>query len=107
MPRSVRSIWNQVWGDDLPAGVDLIMTDMAIHAGVRRSVMILQQTVGTSVDGIMDQRTLAAILAVDPSKACNTITMRQEAWAGHKDDGWGWMARVDARRLAGLGLIVG
>ena len=63
--------WNPIRGDDLPAGLDLMLFDMAVLAGPRRSVMVAQvqlaRTLGTiTIDGFLGPRTLSAIRRVTP-----------------------------------------
>lgn len=58
--------WNPVRGDDLPAGIDLLLFDFAVLAGPRRSVAIAQSVLarllGTiTIDGFMGPRTIGAI----------------------------------------------
>ena len=43
--------WTPVHGNSLPTGVDLMVWDMAVNAGVGGSAKLLQATVGVTVDG--------------------------------------------------------
>lgn len=54
--------WDKVYGDNLPYGVDLCVFDFGVNAGISRSVIRLQQIVGSDPDGIMGPKTLAATL---------------------------------------------
>ncbi len=57
-----RQFWNVVKGDKLPAGVDYIVMDGAVHSGPSQSVKWLQRALGTvKVDGVIGEATLAAV----------------------------------------------
>ena len=62
-----QNYWNPVFGNLLNTGVDYIVFDFAINAGVGRSVKTLQQVVGVNVDGVMGNQTLTSANAKDPS----------------------------------------
>ena len=72
---TVRSIyqvqfWMPVSGDSLPAGVDLMVADMAFNGGAAASARLLQQALGftgSNVDGWIGPGTLAAIGTVKPA----------------------------------------
>ncbi|MGS4945538.1 glycoside hydrolase family 108 protein [Meridianimarinicoccus sp. RP-17] len=61
-----RSYWKTVQGDDLPVGIDLVVFDFGVNAGVARSVKLLQRVLGVDADGIAGEMTLAAARAADP-----------------------------------------
>jgi lysozyme family protein len=102
--------WNRARCDDLPAGVDLSVFDLAVNAGVSRSVRILQRCVGAAPDGAIGPKTIAAVNAV-PAK--NLIVRfaedRREFYKGLKTFdtfGRGWLRRTDeceteAMKMAG------
>ncbi|WP_201098767.1 glycoside hydrolase family 108 protein [Thiocystis minor] len=56
-----RDYWARVKGDRLPVGLDLVVLDMAINAGVSRAIRLLQQLIGVPDDGIVGTPTLAAL----------------------------------------------
>lgn len=97
--------WNPVRGDDLVAGLDLMLFDLAVLAGPRRSVMILQaqlaRMLGTiTIDGFLGPRTLGAIRAVSPRMFLPSLAPAQlsflqglKAWP----DNPGWATRHKAR----------
>ena len=62
-----QNYWNPVFGNLLNSGCDYVVFDFAVNSGVGRSVKTLQKVVGTSVDGVMGNQTLAAANALDPS----------------------------------------
>jgi lysozyme family protein len=56
--------WNQISGDDLPAGVDYCVFDAAINSGPGRAAKWLQQVVGVTADGSIGPGTLRAVAAM-------------------------------------------
>lgn len=50
--------------DELPAGIDYVMFDMAIHSGVSRAVKLLQRTLKVQQDGDFGSKTMNALQAV-------------------------------------------
>ncbi|MFO1149270.1 MAG: glycoside hydrolase family 108 protein [Alsobacter sp.] len=94
--------WNAVRGDDLPAGVDLAVFDMAVHAGPRRAALLLQESLGVRADGVIGPATLTACRASGAALLADRICDRRLAflqslptWSAF---GRGWSHRVDAVR---------
>ena len=56
--------WNQIAGDELPAGVDYVVFDAAINSGPGRAAKWLQQVVGATADGAIGPGTLRAVAAM-------------------------------------------
>ncbi len=91
--------WNKVFADILPRGLDYAVFDCAIMHGPGNAVRLLQQTMGVTVDGIIGQKTLNAVLKI--SNALDFIHSF-EAWylrdlqlhADWKDFGEGWAKRL-------------
>jgi len=65
-PLYKRKYWDKVCGDDLPAGVDYCVFDAAVNSGAGRAIKWLQQSLGTTQDGALGPKTLAAAKAADP-----------------------------------------
>ena len=59
--------WDRTKCDDLAGGVDLVVFDMAVNAGVSRSARILQRCVGAVPDGIIGPRTMDLVNGI-PAK---------------------------------------
>lgn len=55
--------WARVTGDELPAGLDLVMFDAAVNSGVGQSAKWLQSALKIDADGIIGAHTLDAIHA--------------------------------------------
>ena len=86
--------WNRVRADELKDGCDLLLFDLSVHSGPRRSVKIAQQTAGTTVDGLMSPKTIAAINAMDQTEFIKKFSenrlefyKRIEAWK-HFENGF-------------------
>jgi lysozyme family protein len=57
--------WGPVRGDDCPAGVDLLMFDIAINMGPVVAIRFLQQALVVKVDGMFGLETLGKLKGVD------------------------------------------
>jgi hypothetical protein len=53
--------WDAVRGNDLPAGLDLVVFDFAVNSGPARATKALQKLVGVAQDGVMGMDTVAAV----------------------------------------------
>ena len=60
-PLYQRNYWNACRCSELPAGIDLCVFDTAVNSGPGRAVRILQGCVGTTVDGAIGPKTVAAV----------------------------------------------
>jgi lysozyme family protein len=90
--------WNVVHADQLPAGVDLVVFDMAVNAGPARAAKLLQNIVGVPADGVVGPKTLSATLRHTPgvlvasySAARMRFYRRLSTW---RTFGTGWTRRV-------------
>ena len=61
--------WASVRGDQLPAGVDLIVFDAAVNCGRGRAVTFLQAALRVPADGVFGPQTLRAVQAADDLSA--------------------------------------
>jgi len=60
-----KSYWQAIHGDELPRAVAWQVVDAAYNHGNRNAVKFLQRAVGSSADGIIGPRTIAAVKAMD------------------------------------------
>lgn len=94
--------WQACRCDILPTGVNLMVFDFAVNAGLRTSVSELQEEVGAVPDGVIGPKTEAAVAAVDPSALVQRLQAAHEAHyrslAGFAAFGNGWLSRL--RRCA-------
>lgn len=103
-----QNYWDVIQGDSLNSGVDLSVFDMDVNAGAH-SAMILQATIGVTVDGDIGPITLAAANAIDPMTLINELASNQAKFYRSLSTfnvfGRGWLNRVTARQIASLGLV--
>jgi len=101
--------WDRVGAAELPAGVDLLVFDAAVHCGVGAASRWLQACAGVTVDGQLGPITRAALRLKTASAAgarALAIDFHGRRIAHHaglpnqKDFGLGW-----SRRLAELAMV--
>lgn len=69
--------WRAINGDELPAGVDLMLFDFAFNSGVARAAKQLQRVLGMDakqIDGDIDDVTLEAVFNMSPGKVLETLS---------------------------------
>ena len=97
-----KNYWNVCSCDLLPGGIDYLVFDFGVNAGCGRSIKILQQVIGATIDGSLGPKTLDLVLSTDP-----TILMQQFTHA--KEDYYktlnnptfeaGWLNRVAQAKI--------
>lgn len=106
--------WDAVRGDDLPAGLDFALWDFAVNSGTSRAIKELQKIVGTKVDGVIGERTLAKIKGVNDQVALVTRLCEARLDFCKKLKGWkkygkGWQRRImgeyDGVQTSDMGVI--
>ena len=94
--------WNAVRGDELPAGVDLCVFDVAVNSGPGRAARLLQAAVGAAVDGGIGPKTVAEAVVKQPAETIDAICDGREAFLRSRPAfstfGVGWLARVERVR---------
>jgi lysozyme family protein len=60
--------WQVMRGDQLPAGLDIYICDMAVNSGPGRAAKILQALVDTKIDSFIGPKTIEAVRKQDPLK---------------------------------------
>jgi lysozyme family protein len=104
-PATVRRIYYQNYWQaadctELPPPLALFHFDAAVNQGVAGAVRMLQQAVGTQVDGEIGPLTLAAVAATPVEEALSVYAdvrrRRYRALPTFWRFGRGWLARVDA-----------
>lgn len=106
--------WAKVRGDELPAGIDLVLFDGAVNSGPLQSIKWLQAALGggVRVDGVLGEASLAAVRAhPDHDALIAAILDRRmrflralKTWSTF---GRGWTKRVDHVRAAGQAIAMG
>jgi lysozyme family protein len=74
-----RDYWQPVSGDELPAGLDVMVFDQAVNAGVGASVRLLQAALAVAVDGQMGPRTRLAARRADARGVILRLSQAQRA----------------------------
>lgn len=101
--------WLPCGGPQLPAGVDLMVFDHAVNAGVRSSVRLLQSAVGAAPDGYMGPQTLAAVRHAAPGVLIDFLARMQDqayhAMPAAEHFLNGWLARLKRRQTAAHRLL--
>ncbi len=99
--------WNQVRGNELPAGIDIVVFDGAVNSGPHQSIKWLQRALGvTRIDGVVGPATLAAIdahqnhdqLVAEICERRLAFLRALKTWATF---GKGWASRVKQVRAIG------
>ena len=91
--------WEPAACSRLPGGVDLVVFDMSVNAGVKRAVRILQESVASPADGIVGPQTVAAVAKQDPLFLIRQYSDGRRAFyqglGAYVTFGRGWLRRVD------------
>jgi len=102
-PRDVRpvyrkSYWLKAGCDALPAGVDLMVFDLAVNSGPARAVRFLQEAVGVTADGVVGPMTLGAARRLPPAELVLRLRNRRERFyrglSTFDAFGKGWLRRL-------------
>ena len=92
--------WDACKCDDLHAGVDYVVFDVAVNSGTRRAAKFLQEAVSVTPDGSIGPRTLSAAADFGPNLIINRICDRRESFyralPTFSTFGKGWLRRNDA-----------
>lgn len=103
------SYWNVLSCDQLPVGVDYCVFDYGVNSGNARAASVLQQIVGTTVDGEVGPLTIAATAKVDAASLVNKICDQRLAFlkglGTWRTFGAGWTNRVEGVRKQATAMI--
>lgn len=107
--------WAAVRGDELPAGVDLVVYDFAVNSGPVRAIRALQAALGVEADGHLGEQTLAALRNRLPAGVIGDVCERRLAFMRQARDkrgaaawptfGKGWSRRVCAVYLTAMRMV--
>lgn len=99
-----KNFWFPSHCDKLPAGVDLIVFDLAVNSGPGRARRFLQEAVGAEPDGVIGAKTLAAVAALPPREVILRLRNRRERFykglSTFATFGKGWMRRLSEVAVA-------
>ena len=102
-PLYKRKFWDACKCDELPSGIDYLVFDFAVNAGVGRSAKILQTAVGVTPDGGIGPLTLAAVKAIPEAELIEKFSQAKEDFYRSLNTfetfGKGWLNRVAAVKV--------
>ena len=99
-PLYKRKYWDAVRADDLVAGVDYVVFDVAVNSGPGRAIKFLQSCVGVTADGGFGPATLAAVMKSeeDPARLIELYCAKRleflQSLKTFETFGRGWSRRV-------------
>ena len=90
--------WNACQCDSLPNGIDYLVFDFAVNAGVGRAAKTLQSCLGVTPDGAIGPKTIAAATAMDAEELIDLFSDGKEYFYKSLPTfatfGKGWLNRV-------------
>jgi lysozyme family protein len=102
-PLYKRKFWDACKCDELPSGIDYLVFDFAVNAGVGRSAKILQTAVGVTPDGGIGPITVAAVNAIPEAELVEKFSQAKEDFYRSLNTfetfGKGWLNRVAAVKV--------
>jgi lysozyme family protein len=72
--------WDRCKCDDLPAGVDYMVFDFAVNAGVGQSAKFLQRAVGATADGAIGPNTIAKVRESTAPEILESIKQQKKSF---------------------------
>jgi lysozyme family protein len=99
-PLYKRKYWDAVRADELVAGVDYCVFDVAVNSGPGRAIKFLQSCIGTTPDGGFGPATLAAVKEAekDPARLVELYCAKRleflQSLKTFETFGKGWSRRV-------------
>ena len=99
-----KKYWNVCRCDDLPAGLDYVVFDIAVNSGPRQAAKFLQSAVGATTDGVIGNGTITCVKrsALSVKELIDTICNRRELFYKSLPTfptfGRGWLKRNDEVR---------
>lgn len=100
--------WSPIRGDDLAAGVDLMVFDYGVMSGWAASARLLQGVVCVDRDAIIGPLTLAACAKMDRNTLIERLARVQETSYRSMRNYWrfgrDWIGRLDRRQITAIGM---
>lgn len=104
-----RSYWDQIRGDALPPGIDLVVFDFAVNSGPARAAKYLQRVLGVKVDGHIGPATLGAAATADPQDVIVQLMDDRRRFirqiSTYDAFGRGWERRCDGIEDAAVAML--
>jgi lysozyme family protein len=110
-PLYKRKYWDAIRADDLVAGVDYCVFDVAVNSGPGRAIKFLQSSVGVTVDGGFGPTTLVAVKEAekDPTRLIELYCAKRleflQSLKTFETFGKGWSRRVAEVKDAALKML--
>ena len=110
-PLYKRKYWDAIRADDLVAGVDYCVFDVAVNSGPGRAIKFLQSSVGTTPDGGFGPATMAAVKKAeeDPARLIELYCAKRleflQSLKTFETFGKGWSRRVAEVKDAALKML--
>jgi lysozyme family protein len=100
--------WLALQCDTLRNGLDLMMFDFGVNAGVGRAARMLQASLDVTVDGLLGPISMLAARGADLVGLIGDLATRQEAFYSGLADfpvfGKDWLARLGRRKTLALSM---
>ena len=101
--------WMPSHCDQLPSGVDYVVFDFAVNAGVGRAAKTLQSALGVTQDGLIGPVTMSVAAVSDPKLLIKGFSeSKRQFYRGLRNFptfGAGWLNRVNAVEDNALGML--
>ena len=108
-PLYKRKYWDACNCDNLPLGIDYLVFDFAVNAGVGRSAKTLQTAIGCVPDGAIGPNTMAAINKAEPKSLIDKFSIAKtnfyQSLKTFSVFGKGWLRRVDETKKNALEML--
>lgn len=103
-----RHYWEPSGASLLPAGVDVLVFDWAVHSGPSRAVRALQKVLGLRADGLAGHQLQLAIQEADIAQTIRGLCSERRKFLsrlkGFAVFGRGWSRRIDAVEKTALSM---
>ena len=101
-----KKFWDACRCDDLPDGIDYLVFDFSVNAGVGRGAKTLQSAVGATPDGAIGPLTLAAVKNT-PNLIDKFSEAKLDFYLGLNNPTYeaGWINRLKHARTAALAMV--
>lgn len=95
-----RAYWDKAKADQYDGAISFQLFDAAVNHGITQAIKFLQRAVGTTADGIVGPKTLAAIAAMDVDDVLMRFNAERLQFYTELST-WNTFGRGWARRVAG------
>ena len=106
-----KKYWDVCRCDDLPAGLDYVVFDIAVNSGPGRAAKFLQSAVGATPDGRIGPNTLVCVKRTTLSVTdlinilCDRRALFYKSLPTFSTFGKGWLRRCEEVRQKALGML--